>query len=286
MEKMELGKVTRWGKVPAWWLMHPEIDADRFAVLAALATYADENGFCEPSQGTLAKRLCRSRPWANRVVADLAAIGLLRKQTRARPNGGTTSCRYQLAQSPEQAEAFVAHGAAPEMAVVVRTRAGHRTDTPCQRDDTNHLDLEHIQNSRPDAPAAPAPAPTHEQDTLTSTSPDNVQGSPSREWLPSEETVAEALRLCPEADLDEHTARFVARCRAKGYRYASLEDAWLEWLLSDRRATRHETTTGSPVAAFPSRRAERPTARAEHRFDRFEAWATSASAPFATSARC
>ena len=40
------------------------VDADRLAVMAALCTYADEAGFCEPSQATLARRLSRSRPWA------------------------------------------------------------------------------------------------------------------------------------------------------------------------------------------------------------------------------
>lgn len=275
MNVVELASVTRWGKLPAWWLLHPGVDADRFAVLAALATYADENGFCEPSQGTLAKRLCRSRPWANRVVADLAGIGMLRKQGRARSNGGTTSCRYQLAQTPEQAQEFLALGPTRETAVAARTRPVRSSDTPCQPDDTNHADLEHIQNSRSDARAA-----TLGKEVC---GPKNVEVTPSREWLPSEAAVTEALRLCPDANLDEHTAHFVARCRAKGYRYASMDDAWLEWLLSDRRSIGREKPA---VASRPSSLAWRSAPRSEHRFARFDAWATSASAPITSAARC
>ena len=74
------------GKVPAWWLMHPEIDADRFCVMASLATYACRDGVCDPSQATLARRLKRSRPWVNRVIAELSAAHLLRKVARFRAN--------------------------------------------------------------------------------------------------------------------------------------------------------------------------------------------------------
>ena len=62
----------RWGRIPAWWLEHPDLDADGFAVLAALATFADETGLCWPSQSTLAAKLKRSRPTINRILQRLA----------------------------------------------------------------------------------------------------------------------------------------------------------------------------------------------------------------------
>jgi hypothetical protein len=49
MDIPELENVTRWGRVFAWWLLHPEVDADRFCVMAAMATYADRDGVCDPS---------------------------------------------------------------------------------------------------------------------------------------------------------------------------------------------------------------------------------------------
>lgn len=280
MRTAELSAVTRWGKLPAWWLLHPDVDADRFAVLAALTTYADDEGFCEPSQGTLAKRLGRSRPWANRVVADLASLGLLRKQGRARSNGGTTSCRYQLAQTPEQVEEFAAGNASPEAAVVAATPRRRAADTACHGRDTSHADPEHIRDSRPAARGTGASDDRKAPEARTaSPAPDEARGSPPSDWLPGEASVAEALRLCPDADLDEHTARFVARCRSKGYRYASLDDAWLEWLLTDRRAAR-------AVPGGVGHRPARSSRRDEHRFDRFDAWAAAASAPVAVHARC
>ncbi|USQ74171.1 hypothetical protein NF552_22545 (plasmid) [Roseomonas mucosa] len=89
--------------------------------------------------------------------------------------------------------------------------------------------------------------------------------------------MAEALRLCPDADLDEHTARFVSRCRAKSYRYARLDDAWLDWLLADRRDDRR-TAQASAVLGTAARlpRRARP---GEHRLDRFDAWAAAAATP-------
>ena len=39
-------------------------------------------------------------------IADLTAAGLLRKTARARANGGTTSCRYMLALTPDQQAAL------------------------------------------------------------------------------------------------------------------------------------------------------------------------------------
>lgn len=277
-----LEQITRWGKVPGWWLEHPKVDLDRYAVMCALTTYADEDGYCMPSQATLARLLCRSRPLVNRIVADLAALGLLRKQSRSRTNGGTTSCRYQLAQTPEQAIAFAAEN---EGAVPSVTAACPRHDGDCHRGDTSHLELEHNQNPRTAARATGArlSAETEPDGATPLIGPDQTErDAPPRDWLPSEAAVAEALRLCPDADLDEHTARFVSRCRSKGYRYLSLDDAWLDWLLGDRRERR--AAAAKPSTERPGRaRSSRPS---DHRLDRFDAWATAAAVPMSGTGNC
>ena len=135
---------TRWGRVPAWWLLHPSVDADRFCVLAALATYADEHGVCVPSQATLAQHLRRSRPWVNRVVAQLAAAGFLEKTARSRGNGGTTSCLYRLRITPPDGTALDADAPFLPEAVQAASDADvtgpmPHTDTPCQAGDTNQV---------------------------------------------------------------------------------------------------------------------------------------------------
>lgn len=260
--------VTRWGKFPAWWLLHPYTDADRVAVLAALATYADEAGFCEPSQATLARRLGRSRPWANRVVADLVAAGLLRKESRSRPNGGTTSCRYQLALTPGQAELFLLQAAAGP--VPTTTGPCPAADVPCREDDTNQVEVKQNQEARPDARVA-ADSDGGEQKS------GNGSILPEHGWSPPEEAVKRAVRLCPDVDLDAHTAHFVARCRAKGYRYSptAMADAWLSWLLEDSRPGARQTGR-IPGAQPRSCHTHSPAERAEKRLS---AWAAAAATP-------
>lgn len=266
MNETTLDTVTRWGKVPAWWLLHEGIDADRFCLLAAMATYADDEGLCDPSQATLARRLKRSRPWVNRVVARLAEEGFLEKTVRSRRNGGTTSCLYRLRLAPSSP------GVAPATVGVAVS------DSPSHRRDTSQPEAKHIQDSRPATRRAGGAHEAEEAGAPPETDAEpEARREPDRDWLPCEEAVAEAQRLCPDADLDEHTARFVSRCRAKGYRYARLDDAWLDWLLTDRRDDRRTAQASAVlgIAARPPRRLR----TGEHRLDRFDAWAAAAATP-------
>ena len=260
--------ITRWGKFPAWWLLHPGTDADRVAVLAALATYADEAGFCEPSQATLARRLGRSRPWANRVVAALAATGLLRKEARSRSNGGMTSCRYQLALTPDQAESFLSQVAGNSVPPV--TAPCPAADAPRHHRDTNQVNVEQIHSPRSDT-RAPGCAKPGQMDAGDS------RVMPEQDWAPPEALVERAVRLCPDTDLDAHTAHFVARCRAKGYRYLpnAMADAWLSWLLEDKRRDARQAAR----APSPQLRPSYPRSPAERAEDRLSAWAAAAAAP-------
>ena len=253
MGETDTATVTRWGKVPAWWLTHPGTDIDHFGVMAAMATYADASGICDPSQATLARRLNRSRPWVNRVVAQLAEIGLIEKTVRHRGNGGTTSCEYRL---------LLVQPGTPDAETPVRgvTGAGHVDDTPCHRYDKNQPELE--QNNCPPAPHAQSGDGIH------------VLGKESLPtgWTPSPAAVAEALALYPDAAVEEHTALFLARCRSKGYRIepGKADDTWLSWLIEDSRRERVRSRNGTVPAATPK-------AGPGDRTDRFSAWAASAS---------
>jgi hypothetical protein len=230
-------------------MMRDDVDADRFCILAALATYADEDGYCEPSQATLARRLKRSRPWVNRIIAELAEAGLLEKTARHRQNGGTTSCRYRLALVAPTGDTGV-------------TLPVPEEDSPCHGGDTNHRKTKQIQNPRPERASEGA-------EIATELDPD---------WQPSDEARSQALRLYPTADLDEHTALFVSRSVAKGYRYRPGTEGrvWLSWLIEHRRER------GSGHAMPSVARGQRP-GRAPDRTDRLAAWATAAGAPGAWS---
>ncbi len=268
MPETRSGTITRWGRVPAWWLLHAGVDADRFCVLAAMATYADNDGVCAPSQATLARLLKRSRPWVNRVVAQLAEEGFLEKTTRARRDGATTSCLYRLRLAPP--EDGVTRPDATRVGVASETGPVPAEDSPRHSTDRNQPEAEQIQDSR--AAASAASARTTDGHRRTEASTEVPKG-----WRPSDDDVREALRLCPDADLEVHTARFVARCRAKGYRYAhgAVGDAWLSWLLEDRNRE-------ARCAAEPRPRAERrsrPASPSERADERFAAWAAASSAP-------
>lgn len=261
------GSITRWAKVPAWWLLHPGVDADRFCVLAALATYADEQGFCEPSQATLARHLKRSRPWVNRVVADLAEAGLLTKEMRTRRNGGTTSCLYKLVFAASELRAGDVRMSAPSQTV----------DTPRHCADTNQVVSKQIHYPRPQAreehvDVAALPVSEPQQDPLTS-----ISAMPD-DWKPSAEALQTALSLCPTANVVAHSTMFASRCRAKGYRYLPnrLDDAWLCWFAEDAaKGVRGLRSNPQNRTIQPSQHAT-AVGRAD---SRFAAWVSSAGAP-------
>ena len=254
--------VTRWAKVPAWWLVHPGIDADRFCLLAALATYADASGRCTPSQATLARHLQRSRPWVNRVVGELAAAGFLAKAGRRRENGGTSSCVYQLALAAPGTEPAVqtgSHGAA--------SSACPAADTPCHGADTTQPEPEHTRQTRPRAQAKP------QADTSVGGGKTDV----GQDWQPSEAALARATAIAPGMDRGVHAAMFVSRCRSKGYRYAAaaLDDAWLSWFAEDALKQGRRSWNAAPAGSASRRRAD----QAEVADSRFHAWAAAAATP-------
>jgi len=76
----------------------PRLCADDIALVAVLATYADERGECYPKQATLAAALGRSRSRVNERLAVLASPGVaVVEKTRRRGEGGIDRpCVYRL----------------------------------------------------------------------------------------------------------------------------------------------------------------------------------------------
>jgi hypothetical protein len=256
----------RWGRVPAWWLQHPATNLDLIGVLSALSTYADKDGYCEPSQATIARQLQRSRPWVNRVIADLTSLGFIEKEARhRRHNNGTTSCRYRLLETPPQRDT----------PVNTMTDRVITEDTPRHLDDTTHLPQEHKQSSRTSA---------YEEQSITSSSladePAACPASTSQnvdipeDWKPSSQATKRASELYPEIDLAVHATMFVHKCRAKDYRCIPnrVDDLWLSWVATDRLRDDRDARS-RPRNADKSKPARNPAERAEERFD---AWAMAA----------
>lgn len=197
---------NRWGRIPAWWLDHPDLDADGLAVLAALSTYADEAGVCWPSQATLAGKLKRSRPTVNRILGRLEALGLVSIEHRRSSNGGRLSCRYRLA--------LLVGNAAPE-GLGVDSPADSATDSPCS------------------AASHEQPEPEQIPDTLHKRADEGIAEQVPQDWSPASADRQWAAGRFPGVDLDAHAERFVQQCRAHGYRYRDPTAAWRSWLLQD-----------------------------------------------------
>lgn len=220
----------RWGRVPAWWLDHPGLDADGFAVLAALATFADENGLCWPSQSTLATKLKRSRPTINRILQSLSDLGLVVIERRLGRDGSRLSCLYRLRLTHD------GKVTAATQAVGAVDRDDSSTNIPCPPASQEQLHSEQI----PDSLTRREPEPVHV------ISPD---------WVPDSEDLAWAHRRFGEIDLDRHIESFVLRCQAHGYRYRDIGAAWRSWLLQDTTAgkapmTKTNASTGAATTAM------------------------------------
>jgi hypothetical protein len=255
---------SRWGRAPAWWFQHPATNLDLIGVLCALCTYADKDGFSEPSQATIGRQLKRSRPWVNRVIADLTELGFIEKEVRQRKhNNGTTSCRYRLLDEPRRCDPRV----------IAVTEPVTLEDTPRHNDDTTHLHQEHKQ---------PPPVIAREAEPIKSHSSKGEQAAAVADqfteipdnWKPSEDAAKRASLLHPDIDLAIHAAMFVHKCRAKNYRciLGRLDDLWLSWVATDRLRDDKEAKT---VPTRPNK----PTATlrsAERAENRFDAWAMAA----------
>ncbi|WP_245987050.1 helix-turn-helix domain-containing protein [Azospirillum thermophilum] len=249
------GGNARWGRIPAWWLDHPDLDADGFAVLAALSTYADEAGVCWPSQATLAAKLKRSRPTVNRILSRLEAAGLVTIEHRSSSTGGRLTCRYRLrltpdgavpaADSPDSSTHIPCPPASQEQhqpeqtpdSLQGRGREGHSTDGEDARERTQ--------------PAAEVPA----------------------DWQPAAGDRAWAAERFPgqPIDLDAHAELFVRRCQAHGYRYRDIGAAWRAWLLQDVQAGKAPVRAGRPHSSA------RPSCRKPEAEQRLAAWAAVAA---------
>ncbi|SOC30506.1 helix-turn-helix domain-containing protein [Thalassospira xiamenensis] len=276
----DLNTVTRWGKVPAWWLLHPDINADRFSLLAALATYADDAGICDPSQSTLAGHFRRSRPWVNKIIAELVEVGFLKKTRRARANGGMTSCRYRIVFDVEN----IAKPSAKSL-----TKNGPTDDTPCppddrgcHEDDRNQPQAEQSQDSPPRSAGARG-KPDDTSKSASKHSGGQRKTETAREklpfnWTPSPEVLEQAARLYPQTDLAEHTALFVARCRSKSYAIDAdnADDTWLAWLIEDQRKQKSNSGTKSPKS---SRRANPRKSPSDASASQLKAWGSAAGYP-------
>ncbi|WP_434620595.1 helix-turn-helix domain-containing protein [Azospirillum sp. B2RO_4] len=258
----------RWGRIPAWWLDHPVLDADGFAVLAALATFADEDGLCWPSQSTLAAKLKRSRPTINRIIQGLSDLGLVGIEHRRGRDGARLSCLYRLRFTPPDAELPNAESQdataatrpvpAADRPVPTDDRDDSATNTPCPPASQEQVHSKQI----PDSHASGEPTDTRER----------AQQVPE-DWMPTAADLAWAKARHADIDLGRHVEGFILRCRAHGYRYRDVSSAWRAWLSQDAAVGKAPVSRDrSPITA-----SSRPPATATAAEQRLNAWSAAAA---------
>ena len=260
----------------------PEIGVDEIAVMAALSLHADRSGSCFPSQALLARILGKSRPWVCAVIGKLVELGLLVKQHRYRHDGGERSCLYKLVIAQTNAEPDSPSGSSPE------SSAYPGTDRDCLDSDTACHAADSVKNPKDQRKETP---PVHareendncvlqsfiqqktdfkESDGICSGGTPNAVGNnsnlpivPPLNWQPTDADLIYALERFPDADLTEHTEKFINKSRAKGYRYHDLSAAWRSWLAED------ESARLSGVNRFTGSRSKHSAAQAK-----FGVWAS------------
>jgi len=77
------------------------ISTPALRVLGVLCRYTNKNGYCFPSQSTIAKKLGLARSTVNYHIKKLRQLGYLEVERRTTGSGGETSCLYRITAPPE-----------------------------------------------------------------------------------------------------------------------------------------------------------------------------------------
>lgn len=242
-------KTNRWGRIPSWWLDHPEIDADGFAVLCALSTFANQRGECWPSQATLATALKRSRSTVNRILGHLADAGMIEVVSRKSATGGRLSSLYRLRMEPGNGPIVNV----PAAAVRQRDTDVAVADSPCAT----------VRQEQPDSNKPDSLAGRGRESVRTERVEDHLMGKPqavSADWMPSAADLTWARAHHGSVDLNRHVEGFVLRCQAHGYRYRNIGAAWRAWLVQDVATRKAPLVGGSATIAGMARTTDKSTA--------------------------
>jgi hypothetical protein len=90
----------RFSVIPSRAFDDNRINSRAIVVLGIIGCYSDRDGWCFPSQVTLAKRLGVSRQAVIKQVNILVECGYIEKRQRTRDNLSTTSCMYRILYDP------------------------------------------------------------------------------------------------------------------------------------------------------------------------------------------
>ncbi|MCW2241856.1 helix-turn-helix domain-containing protein [Azospirillum canadense] len=224
----------RRGFVLASWLDHPDVDVSAFAVLAALATYADPSGLCWPHPKTIAERLKRSRPWVLGVLDRLVEAGLIERRPR---RGHAKSGRWEFV-LVGFAFAFSSNPAPRSQPSDSRSHPADSEQSQNQNTSLSALVRGDVKRGFGVAAERLAPANVN-----TATAP----------WQPSPEDLAHAAAERPDLtaeDLGRMTRKLLAHHSAQ--LPANSSAIWRRWLVTERAAPAPQTSRPARTTASTS----------------------------------
>lgn len=138
----------RFAIIPARALDDAELGAAALKVLLVLGTHADREGWCFPSQDTVADRLGVSRQAVGKQIAALARLGYLEIHKTLRPDGRQGVNRYRVLYDPELpaerdtslrdgGNLTLPPGQPPGVAAGATPRGCGKREGPTENDETN-----------------------------------------------------------------------------------------------------------------------------------------------------
>jgi len=264
---MESASRQRVGLVPARYLDNPEVGALELAILFILCAHANRLGVCWPSQATIAAKAKLDRGTVNRILAKLAALGLVEKGRH--PNPRIRACTYRLVGHDALMGNFLdgLDNAAEEAAAAI----------PVVVHDTEHSEQDSLSLKRAGAP---------EGETICQRQGDGSDAVPTLDetWVPDRADMAFAQ--IHRADLEQSDLMLIVQkftLHYRGRRIADPSALFRRWLLTERKnhARTNEPNDRRPASHHDdTRRAGRrggaaPSCSGQARFD---AWARAALA--------
>lgn len=164
--------MSQFSVIPARAMCDPRVSNAAYRVLGVLASYADREGWCWPSQQTMADALGVKRQAVAKQLGALEELGYIDSRRRTRPDKGETSKAYRVlydaepaSEQEDDARPDVAPPATSEVAPPATSRvAGPATSevartshlTP-QENDPSVSTRDRLRLLRPDAEPEPPP---------------------------------------------------------------------------------------------------------------------------------
>ena len=248
----------------AAWAMDVDVPPREKLMLILIASHANDEGECFPSQTTLAYRSGLSRRTVLRSLADLEERGVITRRQRRRPDGSRSSDTIRLNVHGAPVRPPLAGGNLTDGARVTfppqgdsvspsgdnLTRHGDSVSPHGDNDDTARCPvvtaepvIEPIREPVRESSAADAAAQQPGPSTSTARGTRLPDG-----WMPKPETIQQMRDECPNVNLEAEHRRFMDywsdQPGAKG-RKVRWDSTWRNWI----RRTNEDTRRGGRQTA-------------------------------------